>query len=262
MTLHGQLRELGLPAVARDLDDVISLAAKKRWTHVQLLEHVVQLEAAERSRRSLERRLSRSKIGKFRPMQDFDWRWPKRIDRALVDSCLQLEFLSAGRNVVLVAPHGLGKTMIAKNIAQQAISNGYSVAFVTASQLLLDLGARDSARSLDLRLRHYAKQGLLVIDEVGYLAYDNRGADLLFQIINLRYEKRSIVLTTNLAFSEWPTIFPSATCATALIDRVVHHADIVTIEGESYRRREAEQSAKTRKERQAAKTGPKSGGSS
>ena len=156
---------------------------------------------------------------------------------------------------MLVAPQGLGKTMIAQNIAHQAILAGHSVLFVTAAQLLLDLGAQESARALDRRLRYYAQVGLLVIDEIGYLAFDNRNADLLFQVVSRRYEKKSLVLTTNLAFRDWHTIFPNATCATALIDRVVHHADVISIEGESYRLREAEADAKTR-----VRTPPKGGG--
>lgn len=260
MSLAEQLRVLGLSALARELDDVIASASKKRWSHVQLLEHISALEMNDKTRRSLERRLARSKIGRFRPMDSFDWSWPKSIDRPLVEACLGLDFLERTRNVVLVAPHGLGKTMIAKNIALNAINAGATVSFVTASQLLLDLGGRDSARSLDLRLKHYAKQSLLIIDEVGYLAYDDRGADLLFQIVNQRYEKRSLVLTTNLAFKQWPTIFPNATCATALIDRLVHHADIVSIEGDSYRRREAEEEAQSQKRQRAKQSGPESRG--
>ncbi len=138
--------------------------------------------------------------------------------------------------------------MIAQNIAYQAVLKGHSAIFVTASQILLDLAGQESARGLDRRLRHYcSRTGLLVIDEVGYLSYDTRNADLLFQVVSRRYEQRSLVLTTNLPFSEWPTIFPNAACATALIDRVVHHADIITIEGSSYRRRAAEESAAARK---------------
>jgi len=111
----------------------------------------------------------------------------------------------------------------------------------------LDLAAQESARALERRLKHYARVGLLIIDEIGFLAFDNRNADLLFQVVSRRYEKKSLVLTTNLAFRDWPTIFPNATCATALIDRVIHHADVIAIEGESYRAREAQQSAKARR---------------
>ena len=107
--------------------------------------------------------------------------------------------------------------------------------------MLLDLGAQESARALDQRLRHYCtRTGLLVIDEIGYLSYDNRNADLLFQVVSRRYERKSVVITSNLAFADWPTIFPNAACTTALIDRLVHHSEIISIEGESYRKREAE----------------------
>lgn len=243
VTLRQRLSALGLSGAADGLDDLISLATKKRWGPTQIFEHVADIEERERSRRSLERRLSRSHLGKFRTIADYDWNWPTKIDRSLVESSVGLHFLGAARNIVLVAPQGLGKTMIAQNIAHQAILAGHSVLFTTAAQMLLDLGAQESSRGLERRLRHYAKQSLLVIDELGYLAFDNRNADLLFQVVSRRYERKSLVLTTNLAFKEWPTVFPNATCATALIDRVIHHADVISIEGKSYRLREAEDAA-------------------
>lgn len=246
--LAERLAALGLHATAAAMEDLIAKATKHRWGATELLEHVVDEEQKERARRSLERRLTRSRIGRFKTMVDFDWAWPKRIDKDIVEAALRLEFLEEARNIVIVAPQGLGKTMLAQNIAHEAVLKGHSAIFVTASQLLLDLGGQDSARGLDRRLRHYCNRtGLLVIDEVGYLSYDARNADLLFQVVSRRYEQRSLVLTTNLPFSEWPTIFPNAACATALIDRVVHHADIITIEGGSYRRRAAEESAIARK---------------
>jgi DNA replication protein DnaC len=130
--------------------------------------------------------------------------------------------------------------MIAQNIAHQAVLAGHHVLFTTAAELLLDLGSRDSARALARRLSFYGHRGLLVIDELGYLSYDARAADLLFQVVSRRYERRSLAITTNLPFSDWPTIFPNAGSAVALIDRLVHHAEIITIEGDSYRRRAAE----------------------
>jgi DNA replication protein DnaC len=234
------LRLIGLRHTAETLDDIVALATKRRWGPTQLLEHVAELEQAERAQRSLERRVDRSHLGRFRSMADFDWAWPSHIDRELVDAVLQLSFLPDARNVVLVAPQGLGKTMIAQNIVHAALLAGHSALFVTASQLLLDLGAQESTRALDRRLRFYASRALLCIDEIGYLSYDTRNADLLFQVVSRRYERRSLVMTTNLAFAEWATVFPNAACTTALIDRVVHHADIIAIEGESYRKREAQ----------------------
>lgn len=246
-SLHDRLDALGLPATASGLDDLIAFAMKQRMSPVQLLEHIADLEEKERTRRSLERRTSRSRLGRFKPMANFDWSWPTSIDRETVEAAVQLDFLGSHRNVVLVANQGLGKTMIAQNIAHQAILAGSSVLFTTAAQLLLDLGAQESSRTLDNRLKYYAKVGLLVLDEVGYLAFDNRNADLLFEVVSRRYEKKSLVLTTNLIFRDWPSIFPNAACTTALIDRVIHHADIIAIEGESYRKREAEERSNARR---------------
>jgi DNA replication protein DnaC len=244
--LPTRLAALGLSSIAGSLDDLVALATKKRWGTVETLEYIADAEEKERTRRGLERRMTRSKLEKFKPMADFEWNWPTEIDRPLVESLLGIDFVGAARNVVLVAPGGLGKTMIAQNIAHRAILAGHSVLFVSAAQLLLDLGGQESARALDRRLRYYAKIGLLVLDEVGFLAFDNRNADLLFQLVSRRYEKKSLVLTTNLAFKDWNTIFPSATCAHAIIERVVHHSDIVKIDGKSYRLRESELGANER----------------
>jgi DNA replication protein DnaC len=241
-SLSEQLANLGLHFMGAHLDDIVALATKNRWGPVELLTHVTKEEAKERAQRSMERRLARSRLGRFTPMADFDWAWPTRIDKDAVEEALRLDFLGSGRNLVFVAPQGLGKTMIAQNVAHQAILKGHGALFTTAAQMLLDLGAQDTARALDRRLKHYAHIGLLVIDEVGYLSYDARNADLLFQVVSRRYEQKSLVLTTNLPFGEWANIFPNAACATALIDRVVHHAEIITIEGKSYRRRAAEES--------------------
>jgi DNA replication protein DnaC len=244
------LAALGLRYTAAHLDDLIALATRQRWSPTQLLEHVVQHEQDDRARRGLERRLARARLGRFKPMADFDWNWPKEIDRDAVETALRLDFFADTRNVVLVANQGLGKTMIAQNIGHQAVLAGHAVRFVTASQLLLDLAAQESARALDRRLRFYGTQlGLLILDEVGYLSYDSRNADLLFQVISRRHEKKSLVVTTNLAFSDWPTIFPNATSAVALIDRLVHHADVIVIKGDSWRRREAEQAVNKRHRR-------------
>jgi DNA replication protein DnaC len=242
--LADQLTALGLRYVAQNLNDLIDLTTRKRWSPAQMLEHLVDLESKDRTRRSLERRLRRSQIGRFKPMADFDWSWPEEVDRDKVESALRLEFMEQAGNVVLVANQGLGKTMVAKNIAYQAAVAGHAVRFLSASQLLLDLGAQDSAKSLDRRLRYWSTIKLLVLDEIGYLSYDSRNADLLFQVVSRRYENKSLVLTTNLVFQDWPTIFPNAACTTALIDRVIHHSLIIPIKGESYRKREAEITAK------------------
>lgn len=245
--LAGALVALGLHRIGGDLDDFVARATKHRWSVVQILEEMSRLELAERARRSVERRLGQAHLERFKPMADFDWKWPKKIDRELVERSLTLSFLERGENLIFVAPQGLGKTMIAKNILHGAVLAGSSALFITAADLLLDLSKQETARALERRLLHYARPHVLAIDELGFLSFDNHAADLLFQIVNRRYEKRSIVLTTNVAFSQWNTIFPNATSAVGLIDRLTHHAEIISIEGESYRRREAAEARRERK---------------
>lgn len=256
MSLADSLRSLGLHHTASELDDLLSLAARKRWSAAQLLEHLAQQEERARAERSLQTRLKNARLGSFKPLCDFDWAWPSQLDRAAYETALRLDFLSPAHNVLLLAPHGLGKTMLAKNLLHQAVLQGHSALFVTAAQLLLDLGAQDSSRALERRLRHYARPHLLCIDEVGYLSFDARNADLLYQVVSRRYEHRSIVLTTNLAFSDWPSIFPSATIATALIDRLVHHAILLPIAGDSYRKREAALSSRRPAKAPASSSSP------
>ena len=142
-------------------------------------------------------------------------------------------------NVVLMGPNGVGKSMLACNLGHQALIEGKTVLFTTAGQLLGDLAALDSDSLLRRRIRHYAAPDLLLIDEVGYLSYSNRHADLLFELISRRYEHKSTVITTNRAFKEWGEVFPNAACTVSLIDRLVHRCEVVAIEGESYRLKEA-----------------------
>ena len=245
--LSDHLRQLGLTQTATDLNDLIARATQKRWSPVVLLDTVVRAELDARARQRVERRLKEARLGRFKPMADFEWAWPKQIHRPSVERVLTLEFVTKRENTILVAAQGLGKTMLAKNLAHEAVLGGHSARFITASDLILDLTAQETARALDRRLRAYTRPSLLGIDEIGYLAYDAHAADLLFQVVSRRYEQKSIVLTTNLAFKDWNTIFPNASCAVALIDRLTHHAEIITIEGESYRKREAELAHKARR---------------
>jgi DNA replication protein DnaC len=241
------LTSLKLHYLVDALDDFVAEATRNRWGPQEILEHAVRRELEERQRRSVERRLREARIGRFRPMASFDWAWPSVIDREHVERLLDLRFLDDHDNVILAAPQGLGKTMIAKNIAHRAVLAGHTVLFTTAGAMLLDLGQQDGPRALNSRLRRYTSPKVLVIDEVGYLSYDTRAADLLFEVVTRRYETGSIVLTTNLAFKEWPQHFPGAGCVTAMIDRLTHHAEILSFEGESYRLREAEERHKKRR---------------
>ena len=202
---------------------------------------LIDWEEQERARRSLERRLRAAHIGRFKPICDFDWTWPKRCDRAAFEALMSLDFLADATNIVLVGPNGVGKSTLACNIAHQALSHGHTVLFTSAGQLLGELAALDSDSTLRRRLRHYAAPSLLVIDEVGYLSYSNRHADLLFELVSRRYQNKSTIVTTNRPFAEWREVFPNAACVVSLIDRLVHNAEILPIEGESYRLKEAQE---------------------
>lgn len=219
------------------------------WSEVAAapwLADLLDWEEQERARRSLERRLTAAHIGQFKPLVDFDWAWPKRCDRAAIEELMTLQFMQEATNVVLVGPNGIGKSTLARNLAHQALVHGHTVLFMSAGQLLGDLAALDSDSALRRRLRHYAAADLLCIDEVGYLSYSNRHADLLFELTNRRYEHKSTLLTTNKTFSDWHEVFPNAACVVSLIDRLVHNAEVVVLEGESYRLKEARERAERR----------------
>jgi DNA replication protein DnaC len=245
-SLAAQLQQIGMCAIPAGLDDFLARATKARWSPRQVLEQLGQIEADERSRRSLERRLRLSGIKSFKPMADFDWSWPAKIERDVIERALTLDFLHEGRNLVLVGRNGLGKTMIAQNICHAAVLAGSSVLFRSAPALLEELH-RQTPEGRRRKLRGYANVGLLCIDEVGYLSFDDKAADLLYEVINRRYERKSVIVTTNRPFKEWNEVFPNATCIVTLLDRLLHHADVTVIEGSSYRVRESEQETAARR---------------
>jgi DNA replication protein DnaC len=212
--------------------------AERPW-----IRELLDCEEAERRRRSLERRVRNAKIGRFKPMADFNWSWPKAIDRPAVEELFKLAFVTEPANVILVGPNGVGKTMLVQNLAHAAILAGHTVKLCSASAMLNHLAAQEGANGLQAALRRYCAPQILVLDEVGYLSYDTRHADLLFEVVNRRYGEKPILLTTNKPFAEWNDVFPNAACAVALVDRLVHASEIVKIEGDSYRLKEAQERA-------------------
>lgn len=246
--LTEQLHQLGLVALPAQLDDFLARATKARWSPLQLLEELTRAETTERARRSLERRVRLSGVKRFKPMADFDWSWPTKIERALIERALTLDFLAEARNLVLMGSNGLGKTMIAQNICHQAVLAGHSVLFRSAAALLEDLH-RQTPEGRRRKLRGYGNVGLLCLDEVGYLSADDKAADLLFEVINRRYERKPLIITANRPFQEWNQVFPNASCIVTLLDRLVHHADVTVLEGKSYRLRESEQETAARRKK-------------
>jgi DNA replication protein DnaC len=233
------LTKLGLYYLKNNLNDFVANAVKQRWGSQQVIEGMVRSELQELYRRNVERRIASAKLGKFKPLSEFDWTWPRRIDRDCIETLMKSDFVREQSNAVLFGPSGCGKTMIAKNIAYSAVMNGYSALCIDAFEMLTDLEQQESSRTLKLKLAKYIKPKLLVIDELGYLSYSTKAADLLFRVITGRYQTGSTVLTTNVPFKDWATIFPNASCLSAMVDRLMHKADITTIEADSYRQKEA-----------------------
>lgn len=222
-----------------------------RWNEVareSWLRTVLDIEEQERQRRSLERRMLAAKLTAMNPIADFDWKHPK-IDRALVEELFELGFIREAVNVVFLGPNGVGKTMLAQNLVHHAVLQGFTARFTTASAMLGDLAAQDGAAALRRRMHRYVKPALLVIDELGYLPYSNRYADLLFEIVSQRYTKAPIVITTNRPFREWPEVFQTAACVGTLLDRLCHKVEIVEIAAESWRLKEANERVSRRRAR-------------
>jgi DNA replication protein DnaC len=223
------------------------------------LPQLLELETEERRLRSFARRIRDARIGRFKPLAEFDWEWPKRIDRELVEELFTFKFLQEAANVVFMAPNGLGKTMLAQNLAYEALLAGHDAKFVKASKLLDELAECDGAHARRRCLRKYSGVDLLVVDEVGYMRYGDHHADLLYEVISERYQNLSTVVTTNKPFKEWGDVFPNAACVVTLVDQLVHKAELVVIEGDSYRQKEAKERLEARetkrKNRQSASAG-------
>ena len=216
----------------------------EHWNEVEKtswINDLIAWEETARSQRSLESRLKSAHIGRFKPLANFDWSWPTACDHELIEEVMQINFIKEAINVIFCGPNGVGKTTIARNIAHQAVICGYSVLFTTAGQMLNDLTSQDGDNALRRRIKFYAQPALLCIDEVGYLSYSNRHADLLFEIVSRRYETKSTLITTNKPFTEWKDMFPNVSCVVSLIDRLVHRSEIISIEATSFRLKESEE---------------------
>ena len=240
-TIQESLKKIKLNWLAANLDDFTARSTKARLSPIQMIEQLTQSEMHAAKQVNLARRMVDARLGNFRSFDQFDWSWPKDLDRDTVENLLTLSFIEEKRNAIFVGPAGIGKTMLAKNIAHKAILSGKTAWFRSAANILNELQAKETIRSANLSAQRFNKPDLLVIDELGYLSYETRAADLLFQLIQSRYEAKSVIVTMNVAFGEWNTVFPSAACVSAMIDRLTHHATILSFAGESYRLKESKE---------------------
>jgi DNA replication protein DnaC len=211
-------------------------AAQAHWDHVAYLAHLADGEVALRRERSVQRRISQARFPVIKTLEQFQWTWPKTINRLQVQHLFRLELIAEKRNVIFLGTVGVGKTHLATALGYAACLSGHSVRFATAIEVVNALAAAQRAGRLKQALESYRKPAVLILDELGYLPIDKTGADLLFQIISQRYEQGAIVITSNRVFKDWAEIFNhDATLTSALLDRLLHHAETVLIEGQSYR---------------------------
>ncbi len=226
--LRERARALGLHGLVGRWEDV----ANADW-----LEELIADEEQARSARSFERRRAGARLPAFKPMADFDWTWPRDISRAGVDALMRLAFIERADNAVLVGGQGTGKTMIAANVAHQALLHGHTVRFEKAPELLETLAETPSRSELRRRLTMLARPRLLVLDEIGHVTLEGRHADILFAIVSRRYQRRSTLITTSLGFAQWDRIFPGASGIAGTVDRLIHNAALITIDSDSWRLR-------------------------
>jgi len=234
--LEHNLDYLKLSFVREHLDDFAKLAAEKHWDHVTVLAKLIEGEAQRRQDRSVERRVRLARFPVRKSIENFQWNWPKKINRAQIQNLFRLTFLDDNSNVVFIGGVGLGKSHLASALGLAACQQGHSVLFASTVDVINTLSGAQTTGRLKLELRKYIRPRVLILDEIGYLPIDKTGADLLFQIISQRYERGSTILTTNRVYKKWAEIFNNdSTLTSAVLDRLLHHAQTVTIEGKSFR---------------------------
>jgi DNA replication protein DnaC len=237
--IEEQLGFLKLPFILEQYRNLAAEAASKNWSHQEYLQNLVQGEADRRWDHSIQRRIRMARFPVPKTLDQFQWNWPKKINRQQLQHLFLLDFIDQKANGILLGGVGLGKTHLATALGYQACLKGYTVLFATAVDVINTLSAAQAAGQLKNGLKAYLRPSLLILDELGYLPIDKHGADLLFQVISCRYEKGSVVITSNRAYKNWPEIFNNdATLTSAILDRLLHHADTIVIEGKSFRMKE------------------------
>lgn len=237
--IEEQLAYLKLRFMQEQFQPLAAESAKKSWGHQEYFEHLVRGEADLRWDNAIQRRIRMAQFPVPKTLDQFQWTWPHKINRQQIQHLFRLNFIADKANALFLGRVGLGKTHLATAIGYEACLRGHTVLFVTAVDVINTLSAAQAAGRLKNCLKKYLKPSLLILDELGYLPIDKHGANLLFQIISYRYEKGSIIITSNQAYKNWPKIFNNdATLTSAILDRLLHHADTFIIEGRSYRMKE------------------------
>jgi DNA replication protein DnaC len=236
--LEDNLVTLRMPYIRQHYQDRAKHAVAKGLGHVDYLQMLIDGEAQQRAQRATQRRIRSAHFPYIRTLDTYNFSHPTKIDRMLVQNLFRFQFIRKNANVVFVGTTGLGKTHLAIALAYQGCIDGYKVLYSSATAMVNDLVSAQAQHRLPETLKRYTRPSILLIDELGYLPIDKLGADLLFQVISGRYEQQSTILTTNLIFKNWAQIFAGdVTLTSAALDRLLHHHELIIIEGDSYRMR-------------------------
>ena len=247
------LEQLGLGVAREHLDTACQQAAAGNWSYSHFLGYLLEGELQERHRKTVALNMQFARFPYLKRLEDFQFDAQPGLDRRLIEELATGRFLHEGRNIVFLGPPGVGKTHLAIALGVITAEMGHRVYFVTAIEMARRLSKALAENTLHREMNNLTRPKLLVIDEVGYLSYSNRHADLLFELTNRRYEKKSTLITTNRAFAEWHEVFPNAACVVSLIDRLTHNCEVIALEGESYRLKEAQERAEQRAQRRRRK---------
>ena len=234
-TLPDMLSYLNLPVSVETHTAVLAQAGKDDVSHEEFLKRLLSNEVAAKFERQIQSRLKAARFPSIKTLDTFDWTHPTLVPKSKILEAFELRFLEKYEGLVFIASHGLGKTHLATALGHRAALAGVKTLFTKAVDMVTHLAASQADHSQRQTLRLYTKPALLIIDELGRLSMDQKQGEYFFQVIDARYERGSTVITTNRAFKDWGKIFHDMVCAKGIIDRLVHHSDVIKIEGTSYR---------------------------
>ncbi len=233
--LQGNLEKLKMYRMAEILPEYLKVSADRKLTHQEFIEGLIEEEITFKTERSIKYRLKRARFPMIKTLDGFDFSFQSTISKEKINELANLSFIDRKENVIFLGPPGVGKTHLATSLGVKACENKYTVMFLTANDLITQITSSLADRTVGQKLKHLAQYKLIIVDEMGYLPIDQVGANLFFQFITSRYEKGSVIITSNKSFSNWGQIFADNVLATAILDRLLHHANVVNIKGESYR---------------------------